>query len=119
MTHWLTHDGSTTPPTRQLPILKQAAASAKWARESSKRIRTGGAKAIAIRALAINAVAAVVHTDPGPAPEPASQALRSSSASVSAPPRGGGESFYCRGDHRATMPALWRTLTSTEPSTRP
>jgi hypothetical protein len=31
----------------------------------------------------------------------------------------GGESFYFCGDHRATMPALWRTLTSAEPSTRP
>jgi hypothetical protein len=31
----------------------------------------------------------------------------------------GGESFYFCGDHRATMPALWRALTSTEPSTRP
>ena len=27
----------------------------------------------------------------------------------------GGESFYFCGDHRATMPALWRTLTSAEP----
>jgi len=31
----------------------------------------------------------------------------------------GGESFYFCGDHRATMPALWRTLTSVDPSTRP
>lgn len=31
----------------------------------------------------------------------------------------GGESFYFCGDHRATMPALWRTLTSAAPSTRP
>jgi len=31
----------------------------------------------------------------------------------------GGESFYFCGDHRATMPALWRTLTSDDPSTRP
>ena len=31
----------------------------------------------------------------------------------------GGESFYFCGDHRATMPALWRKLTSAEPSTRP
>ncbi len=31
----------------------------------------------------------------------------------------GGESFYFCGDHRATMPALWRMLTSAEPSTRP
>jgi hypothetical protein len=31
----------------------------------------------------------------------------------------GGESFYFCGDHRATMPALWRTLASAEPNTRP
>jgi len=31
----------------------------------------------------------------------------------------GGESFYFCGDHRATMPALWRTLTSADPNTRP
>jgi hypothetical protein len=31
----------------------------------------------------------------------------------------GGESFYFCGDHRATMPALWRTLTSAAPSTCP
>ena len=31
----------------------------------------------------------------------------------------GGESFYFCGDHRATLPALWRRLTSAEPSTRP
>jgi hypothetical protein len=31
----------------------------------------------------------------------------------------GGESFYFCGDHRATMPALWRKLTSADPSTRP
>jgi hypothetical protein len=31
----------------------------------------------------------------------------------------GGESFYFSGDHRATMPALWRKLTSVAPSTRP
>jgi hypothetical protein len=24
----------------------------------------------------------------------------------------GGESFYFRGDHRATVPALWRLLTT-------
>ena len=31
----------------------------------------------------------------------------------------GGESFYFCGDHRATVPALWRALTSATPSTRP
>jgi hypothetical protein len=31
----------------------------------------------------------------------------------------GGESFYFCGDHRATMPALWRMLTSADPKTRP
>jgi len=31
----------------------------------------------------------------------------------------GGESFYFCGDHRATMPALWRRLISATPSTRP
>jgi hypothetical protein len=31
----------------------------------------------------------------------------------------GGESFYFCGDHRATMPALWRTLTAAEPRMRP
>jgi hypothetical protein len=31
----------------------------------------------------------------------------------------GGESFYFCGDHRATMPALWRMVTSAAASTRP
>jgi len=31
----------------------------------------------------------------------------------------GGESFYFCGDHRATLPALWRAATSATPSTRP